>query len=47
MTNLEHMGRIRSTGLDQSVQSLSLLMPPLLNDILNDQDDKFATETRK
>ncbi len=47
MINLEHMRRIRSNGFDQSVQSLSLVMPVLLNDVLEDQDDKFATEMRK
>ncbi len=47
MINLEHMRRIRSNGFDQSVQSLSLVMPVLLNDVLDDQDDEFCMETRK
>ncbi len=41
------MNRIRSNGFAQSIQSLSLVMPTLTNDLLLDQDDKFCTETSK
>ncbi len=37
-----------SSGINESVQSLSLVMPPLLNQILDDQEDgRYVVQTRK
>jgi hypothetical protein len=46
--DLEHMQQIQTNGINDSVQSLSILMPPLLDNLLNDQeDDKINTQVRK
>jgi hypothetical protein len=42
------MRQIQSNGINESVQSLSVLMPPLLDNLLKDQDDdKLAIQMRK
>ncbi len=42
------MMQMQSNGLNESVQSLSVLMPPLLDQLLKDgQEDKFAIQLRK
>lgn len=38
---------MQSNGLNESVQSLSLLMPSLVDTLLQDQDDKYSIQTRK
>jgi len=45
---LEHLRQNQSNGLNQSIQSLSLIMPPLLDDLLRDQTDGgYVMEPRK
>jgi hypothetical protein len=42
------MRQIQTNGINDSVQSLSVLMPPLLDNLLNDQeDDKINMQLRK
>jgi len=42
------MKQMSSVGMNESVQSLSLVMPPLLNQILEDQEeDNYVIQTRK
>ncbi len=42
------MRQMSSSGINESVQSLSLVMPPLLNQILDDQEDgRYVVQTRK
>jgi hypothetical protein len=42
------MIQMQSNGLNESVQSLSVLMPPLLEQLLKDgEEDKFAIQSRK
>ncbi|CAF3903043.1 unnamed protein product [Rotaria sordida] len=39
----EHLRQIQSNGLNQSIESLSMIMPPMINQLLQDQDeDKYA-----
>ena len=39
-----HMRRVQSNEITQSMQSLSLLMPSLADQVLEDQDDKYSVE---
>jgi hypothetical protein len=48
--NLEHLRQIQSNGLNQSIESLSMIMPAIVHELLEDQDedeDKYAVENRK
>jgi hypothetical protein len=41
------MSRIQQNEVNQSIQSLSALMPFMTNHPLQDEDDKYFVETRK
>ena len=45
--DLEYMRKIQSNEVNQSVQSLSLLMPSLGEQLLEDQDDKYFAQSCK
>jgi len=49
VANLEHLKRIQSNGLNQSMESLSCLMPSKIDKILQDQEEdriKMATHRK-
>jgi hypothetical protein len=46
--NLEHLRRIQLNEANQSIESLSLIMPYTINQLIEDEDeDRYALEHRK
>jgi hypothetical protein len=46
--HLEHMKQMQSTGINQSVQSLASIMPIMVEQLINDQDDdKYSMQNSK
>jgi hypothetical protein len=46
--NIEHLKRIQSNGVNQSIESLSWIMPPKIDELLQDEEeDRHVTGHRK